>query len=110
MYGELPYNRAGSVEASKMGTTATPKTGRLEARIPADLKAVLMRAAALQGRNLTEFILASASEAASRVLREHDVLELSEQDQLAFANALLAPPEASTALQNAAKRYRRETL
>lgn len=84
------------------------RTDRLEARIPAELKALLTRAASLQGRSLTDFVVASASEAARRVIRESEVLALSERDQAAFAEALLNPPAANEELRKAARRFRGE--
>ncbi|MBI5481509.1 MAG: DUF1778 domain-containing protein [Deltaproteobacteria bacterium] len=85
---------------------ATPrKAERLEARIPREQKAVLVRAAALHGQSLSHFVLASATEAAHRIIREREVLELSERDQVAFAHALLNPPVPSAALKKAVRRY-----
>ncbi len=90
-----------------MPTLATKsKIERLEARIPRGVKAILTRAAALQGRSLTDFVVGSATEAARRAMQERDVLELSERDQVAFAKALLNPPAAVRALRRAARRYR----
>jgi uncharacterized protein (DUF1778 family) len=92
-----------------MSTTNTgAKTDRLEARIPAELKALLVRAASIEGRSLTDFVVTSASEAARRILRQAEVLDLSVQDQEAFAEALLNPPAANEALRAAARRYRGE--
>jgi len=85
-------------------TNAKPE--RLEARIPAELKALLARAASIQGRSLTDFVVASASDAARHVIREAEVLELTARDQAAFAAALLNPPDANEALQAAIRRYR----
>ena len=84
------------------------KTDRLEARIPGELKALLVRAASLQGRSLTDFVIASASDAARRTIRESEVLEWSERDQVAFAEALLNPPAPNPALASAARRNRGE--
>lgn len=84
---------------------AAARTDRLEARIPGDLKAIMVRAAALQGQTLTDFVVASASETARRVIRESEVLQLSERDQIAFAEALLNPPEPSERMKAAARRY-----
>ena len=88
-----------------MATRITAKTDRLEARIPGDIKAVLVRAAALQGQSLTDFVVASATETARRVIREADVIELSERDQTSFAEALLNPRKAPQRLKDAARRY-----
>jgi uncharacterized protein (DUF1778 family) len=87
-------------------TEARPKTERLEARIPGEVKAILTRAASLQGRSLTDFVVGSATEAARRIIRESEVLELSARDQVAFARAVLSPPRATRALRAAARRYR----
>lgn len=88
---------------------AVARADRLEARIPAGLKAVLVRAAALQGQSLTDFVVSSATESARRVIRESELLDLTERDQVAFAEALLNPPSASARLRAAADRYRKET-
>mgnify|MGYP001573809121 CR=1 FL=1 len=87
---------------------AKSKAERLEARIPGDVKSILTRAASLQGRSLTDFVVGSATDAARRIIRESELLELSERDQIAFAQALLHPPTASRALRAAARRYRGE--
>ncbi len=87
----------------------TARTERLEARLPASLKRTFQRAAALQGRTLTDFVLSAAADAASRVIRDHEVLELSEGDQLTFAQALLDPPAPVPRLVEAAERYRGES-
>jgi uncharacterized protein (DUF1778 family) len=93
-----------------MGTerTARRKSERLEARIPPRQKSLLRRAAGIMGKSLTEFVISSATEAAQRVIREADVVELTERDQLAFAESLLAPPEASERLKRAASDYLEE--
>ena len=85
------------------------KPDRLEASISGDLKAILVRAALLQGQSLTDFVVASASAAARRIIRDNEVLDLSARDQVAFAEALVDPPSASPALKKAARRYRAAT-
>jgi len=85
--------------------TADAKTERLEARIPKNQKTVLLRAAAILGQSLTDFVLASATDAARRVIRESEILELSERDQAAFAETLLSPPKATDRLSRAARDY-----
>ena len=93
--------------AIKSETAAKPKTARLEARIPSDLKTLVQRAAALQGQTLTDFVLAAAVETARRVLRESEVLTLSERDQTKLAEAILNPPAPASRLADVA-RSRRE--
>ncbi len=85
--------------------TSDVKRDRLEARITRDQKAVLMRAAALQGRTLTDFVVHSAQEAALRVIEVHESIQLAKQDREAFAEALLNPPAPGKRLRAAARRF-----
>lgn len=86
--------------------SASGKTARLEARITKQQKAFLLRAAHLSGLSLTDFVVASAQENASRTLRDHDAMVLSDRDRKAFVAALLTAPEPSTRLQKAVQRYK----
>lgn len=84
------------------------RSARLEARISAEQKATLQRAASLLGRKLSEFVVASAQEAASRVIQEHAIVRLSRSEQVAFVSALLDPPEPNARLRQAAAAYRKQ--
>lgn len=85
--------------------TAT-KPDRLEARISAELKALLVRAAELNGQSLTDFVVGAAAAAARGVVRDSEQIAFSERDQMALAHAIVNPPTANAALQAAADRYR----
>jgi len=63
---------------------------RLEARITLEQKQLIEHAAALQGRSVTDFVLASVQEAAAHAIDEHQRLALSVRDGRAFVEALLA--------------------
>jgi uncharacterized protein (DUF1778 family) len=65
---------------------------------------MLKRAAELQGRTLTDFVLAAAQEAASRAIEEAEVLRVSLEDQQRLAKALLEPPRPAPALRRAVRR------
>ena len=80
---------------------ATPSTARLEARISTDLHAMLKRAAELQGRTMTDFVVSAVQEAAQRTIEQAGVVRLSLADQECFAQALLSSPEPSPALERA---------
>lgn len=80
--------------------TAT-NTARLEARISSDLHAMLKRAAELQGRTMTDFVVSAVQDAAQRAIEQADVMRLSLADQECFAQALLSPPPKSPALERA---------
>jgi uncharacterized protein (DUF1778 family) len=86
----------------------TSRGARLEARVSAEQKAVLQQAAALSGRSLSEFVVASAQEAARRVIQEHNSIALSRAEQLAFVTALLNPAEPNQRLRQAAADYRKQ--
>jgi len=98
-YGILPY-----IE-SAMKQQALP-TARLEARLPHDVMARLKRAAEIQGRTLTDFVVAAADEAACRAIQETEIIRLSMEGQRQIAAAILNPPASTPALKRAAKRYR----
>lgn len=85
------------------------RDARLEARVSAAQKELLQRAAALSGRTLSEFVVASAQDAARRVLAEHESIRLSREEQVAFVQALLSPPGPNARLKRAAKAYRQRT-
>lgn len=82
------------------------RAGRLEARISSAQKTLFQRAADLQGRTLTDFVVASVQEAAVRTIQEMQIIRLSVQDSRAFAEALLHPRAPSHRLRAAARRYR----
>ena len=86
-------------------TSAT--TARLEARISTDLHAMLKRASELQGRTMTDFVVAAVQEAAQNAITQAEVIRLSLADQECFAQALLSPPKAAPALKRAFTRRRK---
>ena len=85
------------------------RSARLEARIAPDALAVVKRAAALQGRSVSDFVVAAAQEAAHRTIEETEIIRLPVEDQRLLAEALLNPPEPAPALVRAAEYYRRVT-
>lgn len=82
-------------------------TARLEARISTNLHTMLKRAAELQGRTMTDFVISAVQDAAQRAIEQADVIRLSLADQECFAQALLAPPEPAPALKRAFTRRRK---
>jgi uncharacterized protein (DUF1778 family) len=90
--------------------SAPQTTARLEARLPNEVLTRLKRAAEIQGRTLTDFVVAAADEAACRTIEQTEVINLSIEDQRQIVEAILNPPEPTAALMRAAKRYRELTL
>ena len=83
------------------------RSARIEARIAPDALAVVKRAAELQGRSVSDFVVAAAQEAAHRTIEETQIIRLSIEDQERFVNLLLNPPEFSPALKRAGKAHAR---
>jgi uncharacterized protein (DUF1778 family) len=108
-YGHLPYIPGRKTTMANQDTPDTTRDARLEARVSAAQKSLLQQAAALSGRSLSEFVVASAQDAARRVLAEHESIRLSREQQLAFVQVLLKPPEPNARLKRAAKAYRQRT-
>ena len=84
-----------------------PPIARLEARLSADIYAMLKRAAEIEGRTISDFVVSAARAAALRSLEETGVLRLSLEDQKLFADAILDPPAPNAALRRMARRYRK---
>ena len=91
-----------------MGTrkTVRQRSERVEARVTPEQKKLLERAAALEGRSLTDFVVSSAQTAAADTISRHELLKLTPDDQEVFVAALLNPPAPSKTLRAAAARYR----
>jgi uncharacterized protein (DUF1778 family) len=82
-------------------------TARLEARLPNEVMARLKRAAEIQGRTLTDFVVAAADEAACRAIEQIEIIRLSLEDQRQIAEAILDPPEPTPSLRKAFRHYRK---
>ena len=82
-----------------------PKTERLEARVTREQKARIEEAARLRGTSLTQFVVMSTQDAATRTIREHEVLTLAGRSRKVFIDALLSPPRPDAKAVAAAKRY-----
>lgn len=83
------------------------RTARIEARITPDALAVVRRAAELQGRSVSDFVVAAAQEAATRTIEEAQIIRLSVEDQRAIAEAILNPPPLTPAMERAVARHRK---
>ncbi len=80
---------------------------RLAMRLSPELKEQVERAAALRGETVSGWAKIVLAEAAACQLREHDFIELSKADRIAFIEALIAPPKPAKAAIDAARRYKK---
>jgi uncharacterized protein (DUF1778 family) len=83
------------------------KSARIEARIAPEALAIVKSAAEIQGRSLSDFVVAAAQEAANRTIEETHLIRLSVEDQRRFAELLLDPPPIAPALERARDAYDR---
>ncbi len=83
--------------------TTTP---RITARVDEDTQELLTRAAALSGMpSINAFVLSSAVEKAKKLIREEEVLKLTERDAAMMLDTLDRPVQANEKLKGAAERY-----
>ena len=83
------------------------KSFRFDARLNKAQKQLIQRAADIEGRTMTDFVLHSAELAAQRAIEQHSVLELTSRDAEIFASAILKPAAPGSVLRAAARRYKR---
>ena len=83
------------------------RSARIEARIAPEGLAIVRRAAELQGRSVSDFVVAAAQEAAYRAIEEAQLIRLSVEDQRQFAEVLLDPPKPKDALKRAKEAHGR---
>ncbi|MEA5421569.1 DUF1778 domain-containing protein [Spirulina sp. CCNP1310] len=84
---------------------APSPSARLEARISPETKALIQRAADLQGKSLKDFTVTILEAEAYKIIERHQTLKLSCEDSEAFINALINPPEPNPALKSAVAQY-----
>jgi len=105
--GNLPYNTqmieelAMTAKSLALPRTLKVQSARLEARISPDLHLIVKRAAEIQGRTMTDFVIHALQIAASQTIERADRVRLSVLDQEAFANALIGPAKPNAALKRA---------
>jgi uncharacterized protein (DUF1778 family) len=80
---------------------------RLEARLAPEVHETLKRAAEIEGRSLTDFVVAAASAAARATIAQTEVLQLSRDSAQAFAALLAVPPAPAPTMVRAKAHHER---
>ena len=75
------------------------RQARMEFKTTADMKDLLTHAAALDGLDLTSFVLGPAIEKARKVIQEHNSITLSKQGQVALVELLNTQPKPTKAMK-----------
>ncbi len=82
------------------------REARLEIRLTREQKGLLVRAAALRGASVADFVRQAVQQAAAQIVTEHEIVRLCARDQEAFAAALLTPRDPSEEFKSAYADYR----
>jgi uncharacterized protein (DUF1778 family) len=85
-----------------MARAALDDTDRMNIRVKPEVKARLLRAAALRHTDLTSFVTQSALREAETVIAESDVIKVSERDFNRILALLDNPPKPNAKLRAAA--------
>ena len=90
-----------------MTTQESNRTARVEARIAPEALAMVRRAAEIQGRSISDFLVAAALKDAHQTIEDAQIIRLSVEDQHRFADLLLNPPPLAPAMTRALQARRR---
>ena len=91
-----------------MATTTLKKptrSARLETRLTPDQKALIERAAAYEGRSVTDFVVHTLQAEARKVVEGHETIKLNAAQSRKLVEALLKPAKPTAALRRAARRH-----
>jgi len=93
--------------ASKPADARRRKRSRIEARITPENLDVIKRAAEIQGRSISDFIITTAQECAHRVIEETQIIRLSVAQHQQLVTAIANPRPLTPGMERAIKRHRR---
>lgn len=96
-----------AIARSRKRRVPESKHYRFDARLNEQQKILIQRAADLEGRTMTDFVLHSAETAAERTIQERAILILSARETETFVDAILNPAEPGRVLRAAARHYKR---
>lgn len=83
----------------------TPKTMRIVTRVTPEIKEKIAYAASLEHTSITTFVERNAVRAAEEIIRQHEVIPLSERASHALIESFFNPRAPSDALRRAQQRH-----
>jgi uncharacterized protein (DUF1778 family) len=105
-----PLSKSDDARVTELAPRAKAEKARDRAhfRPTAEQKELLVRAAALTGQSLSEFMRTAVEERAKRVIADHERVVLNDRSRDTFFAALANPPPPNDRLAALADRYARE--
>lgn len=89
---------------------AQRRSNRLVARVTSEDKALLERAAGIEGCSVAVFVISHVREAAEEIVRRHQTVKLNQAESQRFVKALLAPPKSPTKRMKEALELHQKTV
>ena len=87
--------------------TQTVKSARVGLRVPPELKRAWDEAAELEGRSLSDIIIAATTEAVADIIDRRKIIHVSHSDMEQITQDLQNPPEPNEALISAVLSYKK---
>ena len=85
-------------------TPKTPKRNRLQQRATDQQRDLIQRGADIEGRSVTDFMIAAAQEKAVRIIESMQTIQLNADESRRFFEALASAPREPTKIQRDAVR------
>jgi uncharacterized protein (DUF1778 family) len=104
------WHEMAHISTVPVAKTKSIRSNRLVARISPDDKALLERAAILEGSSLASFVVSHVRTAAAEVIRQHETIQLNQAESERFLKALTAPPAKPTARMARALELYKQTV
>jgi len=86
------------------------KTERIEARVEPEIRNLIHEAAELEGCSVSEFMVASAKERAEKALHHQQLIRLTAESQMRFAELVLDPPPPNDAMNEAIELHSQQII
>ncbi len=90
-----------------MARTNTVRSERINLRLSEAAKRRIERAASVEGKTVSAFIVSSALETAERTIDRHETVALAREDAMRFFDALADPPPPNDRLRAALEEHAR---
>jgi len=82
-----------------------PRSAKVQARVPEEIKRRWQAAAGMRGQTLTDFLIVAANKETAETLLENERIVLSERDQVQLAEMLIRPPKINEAMVKAMRKH-----